>query len=209
MKTLPSIFVLMVITSACGDAELTPETPEGAFGLFVEAMKTRDEDAVWTHLDKGTHLLVAERYRSLIRIDKIIELYFDPSEHRYMRNRTGADLLHVHKMKTAVDLYRFIFTLDIIDIGRDEIEGVKVEEVVYPNEDDDTVAEILTRGNQRVVMIEEEGAWKVAALRTLFEQALQPLEDSEKAIREFAKDNLLEERARRKELIEFANAYER
>ena len=99
--TLCALAVLVSLAASCQEDRPEPTDPEGAYRLFMEAIEAKDEDAVWEYLDQGTKDLFAEQYKALVRIDRIIEAYFDPSEHRYMRERTGAYLLETEHIDSA------------------------------------------------------------------------------------------------------------
>lgn len=203
-KGIVCILALLVsLAAACEEDRPEPTDPEGAYRLFIEAIEAKDEDAVWEYLDQGTKDLFAEQYKALVRIDRIIEAYFDPSEHRYMRERTGAYLLESEHIDSAKALYHFIFDVrDIVFEGDHEV-GATIDEFNYTDEDE-TVAMILTRGGQSFVMMKEEDKiWRTASLRNMFEDAVTPIKNSESALKDFAKENLMDERQRRVEVVEY------
>jgi len=189
--------------SGCKEERPEPTDPEGAFRLFQEAIAERDEDGLWQYLDVTTKELFYEQYVALVRIDRIIETYFDPSEHRYMRRRTGAYLLQQEQITSPEALYRFLFDIEAIAYDRDHEVGASVDKLTY-DESDPTIATIVTRGGQTFLMVQEDdGHWRTPSLRNFFEEALAPIALSEEAMKEFAKENLLGEIERRKQVIEY------
>ena len=215
--TLCALAVLVSLAASCQEDRPGPTDPEGAYRLFMEAIEAKDEDAVWEYLDQGTKDLFAEQYKALVRIDRIIEAYFDPSEHRYMRERTGAYLLETEHIDSAKALYQFIFDVDDIVFEEDHEVGATIDEFNYSDEEE-TVAMILTRGGQSFVMVcqsrandlpcdnkvkEEDKIWRTVSLRNMFEDAVAPIKNSESALKDFAKENLMDERQRRIEVVQY------
>ena len=50
-----------------------------------------------------------QAYVSLVRMDKVITTYFDPIEHKQMRDRTGTDLLDKQNITNEIDLFAYLF----------------------------------------------------------------------------------------------------
>lgn len=223
-STPASLFVVLALLCAftatlllgtgCKEDELQPTEPEGAFGLLTKALQERDEDGVWEYLGKDTRALFTDHYRLLVRIDRIIEAYFDPAEHRDMRERTGVYILEQASIATPKDLYHYIFDMSrthvvdgeevpVFEFGADQEVGMTISEVEYLNEEETSVR-ITTRGEQKFILHrEEDGVWRTDSLGDFFQKALEPIATSEANLRQYAEENLREERERRKALAAF------
>ena len=171
--------------------------------LFYQALANKDEAEVWEYLDVSTKKLFVDHYKSLLRTDKIIQDYFDPSEYKYLRQRTGTYLLKEANITSSEELYGFVFSLAGTKFEQDEEVGGTIDEMNYSNEEEN-IAEIQTRGGQRFVMVlEEDGVWRTASLYSLFEEALAPIKQSETEMIKFARTNLEEELNRRLAVIAY------
>jgi hypothetical protein len=189
---------------ACSEDKPEPTTPEGAFKLFYEALASHDEDGVWEYLDQTTKDVFIDAYRTLLRIDKVIDTYFDPSERKYIKKRTGSYLLKEQSIDSGQALYRFLFDLDALSFDLDHEVGADIQEMSFTDETE-SIAQLQTRGGQSFIFLREDDlVWRTASLRNLFEAGLAPIMQSEAALREFARENLNDELERRKRIIGFA-----
>lgn len=204
----------------CDDEKLEPTEPEGAYGLFAEALENREPGAVWEYIDQDTKALFKQHYRALVRIDKMISAYFDPAEHRDLRRRTGAALLpeidalmaeqeipggealYQITFKPKVEVEREGETVFRFSFDEDEAVGMSVDEITIDEEE--TEATITTRGGQVFVMEKEaDGIWRTASLWGPFTEALKPIAISEANLCRYAEDILTEERDRRKAVVDY------
>lgn len=202
-RSLALLLAFALLLVACEEERPEPTEPDGAFKLFQESLEQNDREALWEYLDQETKDLFTQHYRALVRMDKIIETYFDPSEHRYLRDRTGAFLLKEANIDSPEALYRYTLNPSTIEFGDDEAVGAEIDELVYSDEEQ-TIAQIKTDANQSFVFIkEQDGIWRTASLRNIVEEALKPIANGEEAMKEFARENLVAERERRLEVIEY------
>jgi len=189
----------------------------GAYHQFVELLRacakdpkyqeradkrTCEPDKVWDAIDAKSKLLFVEAYASLARIDRIIETYFDPIEHKHMRERTGTNVLKENNIQNARDLFLYIFKPEALVFNDATNSGVeyKGETSISPS-----MVEIHTNSpRQNFIMIREsDGIWRNASLRNIFESSLNPIFASETAMKEYAKGNLATELERRKKVVDY------
>ena len=68
-----------------------------------------DKTSIWNTIDAKSKMAFIQAYVSLVRMDKVITTYFDPIEHKQMRDRTGTDLLDKQNITNEIDLFAYLF----------------------------------------------------------------------------------------------------
>ncbi|MFA5477374.1 MAG: hypothetical protein WC271_11785 [Bacteroidales bacterium] len=211
-KPLIAIFsaLLLASTFSCNTIRSTnPETPVGAYTLFIEALKNKNTAEIWNGIDASSKILFRDALASLIRMDRIIETYFDPVEHKYMRERTGTHILKEHDITTPAQLFEFLYQPDALVIRKDEEVGAEIsDDIVDAN--NKRIVTLVTKasGQQFVMMQESDSVWRNAGLRNVFQACLSPIAQSEAAMREYAKGNFDAEIERRREVIAYFRVQE-
>ncbi|MCL2326462.1 MAG: hypothetical protein FWC40_08230 [Proteobacteria bacterium] len=186
----------------------------GAYLQFVEQLRacadsqertdkrTCEPDKVWDAIDAKSKLLFVEAYGSLARIDRIIETYFDPIEHKHMRERTGTNVLKENDIHNARDLFLFIFKPEALVFNDSTNSGLEYRGAT--SHSPSMVAIHTNSREQDFIMIREsDGIWRNASLRNIFESSLSPIFASENAMKEYAKGNLATEMERRKKVLDY------
>ncbi|MBO5753577.1 MAG: hypothetical protein J6S69_07810 [Proteobacteria bacterium] len=161
-----------------------------------------DKEAIWNSMDAQSKSSFLEAYTALVRIDRMIETYFDPIEHKYMKSKTGTDILVSANIKEFKDLYLYLFKPEALQFNENvnsglEIAGDTVENankvVIHPH-----------HGQSQIVMIREsDGVWRTAMLLDAIHASVEPILASEQAMREYAKGNLEAEFKRRLEVRDY------
>ncbi len=188
---------------SCSEASTNPQEPEGGLTLFVQAVRDGDKAAVWERIDATSKQQFYIAYVSLVRMDRIIETYFERSEHKYMRQKTGTNLLREVPISSPQDLFNYLFEPSKIAINLDNEVGATVKST-ETNANEPWLAVLNTRANQQYVMIQEQdGLWRTACLRNVFDTILQPIRQSEAQMKEYAKENFKAEIDRRREVIDY------
>ncbi len=188
---------------SCGESSTDPKVPEGGLTLFVQAVRDGDKAAVWDRIDATSKRQFYVAYVALVRMDRIIETYFERSEHKHMRERTGTALLKSVPLNSPQDLFNYLFEPQNIQIDLDNEVGATVTDVSI-NPQEPWLAVLDTRANQQYVMIQEQdGVWRTACLRNVFNEILAPIIKSEEQMKEYAKENFKDEIDRRREVIKY------
>lgn len=195
--------------STMGVVSTDPNEPDGAYHLFLQALKNKDKAAVWDGIDSSSKVLFRDALASLIRMDRIIETYFDPVEHKYMRERTGTHILKDANIKTPADLFVYMYQPDALVFREDEEVGAQIDDDLI-DEKNKRVVTLITKasGQQFVMMRESDNVWRTAGLRNVFHESLAPIAKSEAAMREYAKGNFDAEIERRREVIAYFRVQE-
>lgn len=200
-------------------AELAQMDAQHSYEYFIELLRacgndpaykeqsTHKEcsvDAIWEVIDAKSKLLFINAYASLVRVDRIIETYFDPIEYKYMRNRTGSSILHEHSIHNALDLFKYMFKPEKLVFNDQTLSGVAFKSTKKSDKNPYIVTIETNLSGQEFVMVREnDNVWRTAGLYNIFQAAVQPIFDSETAMQEYAKDNLMAEIERRKEVLEY------
>lgn len=194
MDAVESYRYFVDLLRACGNTEESDIDPVG----------TCDKDAIWEMIDKQSKLVFVYAFYSLQRVDRIIETYFDPIDHKQLRERTGTNILKDENITDPQALFRYIFKPEKLIFNENTNSGIafKSEE---KDKDNPYVVIIHTfMENQDFVMIREsDNVWRNAGLVNIFSAAVAPILENEKNMKEFAKDNLLAEINRRKEVLDY------
>lgn len=185
---------LILDLRACGQDEEYQSRPD---------KKDCDLDKIWDSLDAQSKLLFVEAYASLVRIDRIIEIYFDPIEHRDMRNRTGTNIIASAPIKNAKDLFRHIFKPEALVFNEATNSGVKFSKDIVDKNPNIVTIQTHYQGQKFVMIRESDGVWRNAGLRNVLSEALNPIFASEDAMKEYAKGNLATEIERRKKVLDY------
>jgi len=165
------------------------------------AAETCDKSKIWDAIDVQSKSQFLDAYAALARMDRIIEVYFDPIEHKYMRSKTGTDILKEKNINGYVDLFNYIFKPETLVFNDETESGMSIEKDVIQNEN---MVTLHTHANEDVVMIKEsDGVWRTSGLLNYINIALEPIFASETAMQEYAKGNLETEIKRRTKVKEY------
>lgn len=185
---------IIVNLRACGQDEAYQESPN---------KEACDLDKVWDTLDAQSKLMFVEAYASLVRIDRIIEIYFDPIEHKDMRSRTGTDIIASVPIKNAKSLFRYVFKPGALVFDEATNSGVKFSKDIVDQNPNIVTIQTHYQGQKFIMMRESDGVWRNAGLRNVLADALAPIFSSEDAMKEYAKGNLATEIERRKKVLDY------
>ena len=165
------------------------------------AAETCDKEKIWNALDVQSKSQFFDAYVALYKMDKIIETYFDPIEHKYMRSKTGTDVLQNHNIKDHIDLFYYIFKPETLNFNDETESGISIEGDDIQNAN---MVTLITHAKDRVVMIREsDNVWRISSLQNYINIALEPIFASETAMREYAKGNLETEIARKTKVKQY------
>ncbi len=154
-----------------------------------------DREKIWDALDVQTKNQFVDGYASLVTLDTIIEKYFDPIEHQYMRAKTGTDVLKSVPIANYKDLFFYIFKPEKLIFNDNTESGLEIEQDVVQ---DDYHVILKNHIKQEITMVlESDGVWRVAGLIKYINVALDPIFASQVAMQEYAKGNLEAEIKRR------------
>ena len=149
------------------------------------AAETCDKEKIWNALDVQSKSQFFDAYVALDKMDKIIETYFDPIEHKYMRSKTGTDVLKAHNIKNHIDLFFYIFKPETLNFNDETESGISIEGDDVQNAN---MITLITHSKDRVVMIREsDNVWRISSLQNYINIALEPIFASETAMREIGR----------------------
>lgn len=185
---------IIINLRACGQDEAYQENVD---------KKDCDLEEIWDSLDAQSKMMFIEAYASLVRIDRIIEIYFDPIEHKHMRDRTGTDIIASVPIKNAKDLFRYMFKPNALVFNEATNSGVKFAKDIVDKNPNIVTIQTHYQGQKFVMIRESDGVWRNAGLRKILEEALAPIFSSEDAMKEYAKGNLATEIERRKKVLDY------
>lgn len=194
MDAVQSYRHFVMLLRSCGNLENNDVKDYGACNL----------DAIWNAIDKQSKLVFVYAYASLVRVDRIIETYFDPIEHKQMRERTGTNIIKDHQITDALSLFKYIFKPEKLVFNPNTNAGLE-----FKSEEKDkqnpylTVIHTFMDGQDFLMVLESDNVWRNAGLVNIFQSAVEPILETEKNMKEFAKDNLLAEINRRKEVSDY------
>ena len=214
MKHLAYIFTCLVAAISCMSCTAGGNVSDGAKGAqkpyldFIQDLRACGQDnnhkadgvecnveKIWDALDVQTKNQFVDAYASLVKIDRIIETYFDPIEHQYMRAKTGTDVLKKVPISSYKDLFTYIFKPDKLVFNDNTESGLEIEQDIVQ---DNYHVILKNHVKQDVPMVlESDGVWRVAGLIDYVNIALEPVFASEVAMQEYAKGNLEAEIKRR------------
>ena len=160
-----------------------------------------DKQKIWDALDAQTKTQFVEAYAALLTMDRIIEAYFDPIEHQYMRAKTGTNILKDVPIDKYQSLFFFLFKPEKVSFDEYVDSGLEIIEAktLDPNH-----IQFVTHASQNVSMVREsDGVWRNASLRNIISHEIEPIFSSETALREYASDNLEAEIKRRTEVRDY------
>ena len=122
-----------------------------------------DKHKIWESLDSQTKSQFLDAYAALVKIDRIIETYFDPIEHKYMRTKTGTNVLKEAKIDSYEALFAYLFHPETLKFNANTDSGVEIEKTIVQN---DNVVTIQTHYNQQVFTMirESDGVWRTSGL---------------------------------------------
>ncbi len=160
-------------------------------------------DLIWEMIDSKSKMLFINAYASLLRVDLIIETYFDPIEHRTMRDRTGTNILKEHNINNAFDLFKFMFKPDQLVFNEQTNSGVEFKSIKKSDSPYIVTIETNLPGQEFVMVQESDHVWRMVGLFNILNQAVKPIADSEIAMQEYAKENLMAELKRREKVRDY------
>ena len=161
-----------------------------------------DKEKIWNEIDVQTKSRFQQAYGALVRIDRIIETYFDNIEHQSMRARTGTDILQSANIKETKDLFFYMFKPDMLVIDSGTDSGLVLEKS-YVNAPDYVTIQTHAKGQLFPMILEDDGVWRTAGLLQAAEAAVEPILASEAAMKEYAKGNLKTELERREKVRKY------
>ena len=205
MRNLIVVLALAVLGLAGCSTQISKDA-EGAATAYNDFVATLeacsqnaaqcDKEKVWNAMDAQTKSLYLEAFAALIRIDRIIETYFDPIEHKYMKARTGVDILESANIREYRELFFHVFDPSKLSFDENTRSGAEVERGTAQNAN--VVLLQTHQSTQQFTMIrEDDGVWRTTGLLDASAYALEPIFISESAMKEFAKENLETEIKRR------------
>ena len=160
---------------------------------------------IWNNIDTNSKNQFAIAYMSLVRVDRIIEIYFDLAEHKEMRERTGTRILEDQNIHSPQDLFVALFKPeDLVFNEFTKQGGIPTEEFQDPDYRYIVTVNTEAEGQSFVMIHENDGIWRNAGFFNIISNALEPVAKTENALREYAKDNVIAEIDRRVDVIEYA-----
>ena len=163
-----------------------------------------DKRAIWDSMDSQSKSQFTDAYNALKHIDNIIESYFDPIEHKQMKQRTGSNILKEAPIKSDYDLFTYIFKPENLVFNKNVTSALTIKEE-HISSDTPNIAMIdLNYDNYSVTMIkEDDNLWHTDWLLDKITVSLAPIFASETAMQEYAKGNLIEEMERRTKVRDY------
>lgn len=199
------VSILMVIACGCSavQASKAAENAVDAYQNLVQTLQACSQNAaqcdrekIWNAMDFQTKSLYLEAYAALVRIDRIIETYFDPIEHKYMKAKTGTDILKSANIRNYQDLFAYLFKPEKLVFDSETLSGLEFEGDTVENANRILIQ--THQPSQQFLMIrEDDGVWRTAGLLNASALALDPIFQSESAMKEYAQGNLEAELKRR------------
>lgn len=163
-----------------------------------------DETQIWDKIDAQSKMAFIQAYVSLVRMDKIITTYFDPIEHKQMRDRTGTDVLENQNIANEIDLFSYLFHPEKLVFDESTKSGLQ-----FKNDDvkSDYVVVIHTnQAGQTFTMVQEsDGQWRLRLGQAVLMNALTPIMESDAAMQEYAQSYFADEIDRRKRVRDYFN----
>ena len=157
-----------------------------------------DKDKIYEALDSQTKNELITAYVTLVKMDNVIENYFEDIEHKYMRSKTGTDILKNpdRPVKNNKDLFMYLFKPENIIFNENVISGLTIEKDIVKNPN---LIELQTHmSGQSFVMVKEaDGVWRTSILANYIAAAVDPIMSSSIEMTEHAKGNLEAEYNRR------------
>lgn len=163
-----------------------------------------DKTSIWNSIDAKSKMAFIQAYVSLVRMDKVIKTYFDPIEHKQMRDRTGTDLLDKQHITNEIDLFAYLFHPEKLVFDESTKSGLqfKSDDIIS-----DYVVDIHTnQSGQTFRMVHEsDGQWRLQLNPAVLNNALNPIMLSDAAMQEYAKSYFADEIDRRKRVRDYFN----
>jgi len=194
MDERQSFLYFIELLRACGNDPAYQAKPDH---------KSCSVDAIWESIDSKSKMLFISAYASLARVDRIIETYFDPIEYKAMRERTGTYILKEHNITDALGLFKYMFKPDQLVFNDQTNSGVEFKGIVRSNSPYIVTIETNLQGQDFVMVQESDKIWRMAGLFNILSQAVKPISDSEAAMQEYAKENLMAELKRRTKVRDY------
>ena len=209
--------LLLIVVGGCSPTATIPNDAKPAYDAytaFIDDLRACSKDelkapshecdkqAIWDRLDAQTKSRFLEAYGALVRIDRIIETYFDDIEHKSMRARTGTDILQTANIKEYKDLFFYLFKPETIVIDPGTESGLVLEKTIV-NSPDSVTIQTHANGQLFPMILEDDGVWRTSGFLAAAEAAVEPILASEAAMREYAKANLKTELERRAKVREY------
>lgn len=163
-----------------------------------------DKTSIWNTIDAKSKMAFIQAYVSLVRMDKVITTYFDPIEHKQMRDRTGTDLLDKQNITNEIDLFAYLFHPEKLVFDESTKSGLqfKSDDIIS-----DYVVDIHTNqfGQTFRMVHESDGQWRLQLKPAVLNNALNPIMLSDAAMQEYAKSYFADEIDRRKRVRDYFN----
>ncbi len=157
-----------------------------------------DKEKIYEALDSQTKNELITAYVTLVKMDDVIENYFEDIEHKYMRSKTGTDILKNpdRPIKNNKDLFMYLFKPENIIFNENVISGLTIEKDIVRNPN---LIELQTHmSGQSFIMVKEaDGVWRTSVLANYVAAAVDPIMFSSNEMTEHAKGNLEAEYNRR------------
>ena len=136
--------------------------------LFRQALFSSEEasaDTVYSYLSKDTKQVFEERVSMMNEMSEQIVRFLPQVDQKLARKQTGAVLLKEQKLTTGKDLFKLLYSADLIKPS-DELEvGSEISDIEYLN-DENTEAILVTYAKDEYrLVLEEDGVWRVASWR--------------------------------------------
>jgi len=190
--------VVCVVAVGCGPSE-DPGDPAGGYNLFRKGLLQTDSDQVWKRLDQRSRDYFQRRYDQLVSMDRKIEQYMRPNEHRLARKQSGTVLLD--EIEGPKGLFEQVVDLEKLKANRATelgslVGGVKVQE-------DKKTAIIETRGGRTYRMVQQDDEWYVNLVDSVpaVDESFKWLDKNREALAQTVNDRIEEEKERREEII--------
>ncbi len=206
------LFVLFGLTASSGcsthpsgaarDAADSFKSFVAALQSCAQAPESCDKMEIYNSVDAGSKQAFIEAYVNLVRMDRIITTYFDPIEHKQMRERTGTDILDKQNIKNERDLFAYLFRPEALVFDAQTLSGLEFSGDVMHG---DYQAEIQTHDSSQTFTMfqEDDGKWRLRLAPKVLGHALDPISKSYSEMSEYAQSYFSDELDRRKRVRDY------
>ncbi len=200
-RNLLTLFVSVAVCATavgCGPSE-DPANPAGGYNLFRKGLLQTDSELVWERLDQRSREYFQRRYDQLVSMDRKIEQYMPPTDHRLARKQSGTVLLE--EIEGPKGLFERVIDLKNLKASRATelgslVGGVKVQK-------DKQTAIIETRGGRTYRMVRQDDEWYVNLVDSVpaVDKSFEWLDKNREALAQTVNDRIEDEKERREEII--------
>lgn len=209
MLLLMSVCAMLTMNACTAQVSGNAKDAYAAYLKFTDLIETCsnapgscDKDALWNMIDVKTKTEFAKAYTALVNTNTMIETYFDPIEHKQMRQRTGIDILTENNISSYEDLFKFAYKPENFKFNPHIKSGLKFKSDSVTN-DGGIMIETQAPGQSFTMYLENDGVWRTSALLPFVQNALRPISVTLSQMNIYTASFLEEEVARRNRVKDY------